>query len=167
MVENCRAMMERQSKQMVRLVDDLLDVSRITSGKLVLHKERVDLAAVLRAAVEASRPQINAGSHELIVTLPPDPVLLDADPARLGQVFLNLLNNAAKYSDPGGHIRLSTRREGGEVVVSVLDTGIGLPAAMLPLVFDVFLQADTTWKRAQGGLITIRKRGVTPVKSRT
>jgi PAS domain S-box-containing protein len=152
MVENCRAMMERQSKQMVRLVDDLLDVSRITTGKLVLHKERVDLAAVLRAAVEASRPQINAGSHELIVTLPPDPVLLDADPARLVQVFLNLLNNAAKYSDPGGHIRLSTRREGGEVVVSVLDTGIGLPAAKLPLVFDVFLQADTTWKRAQGGL---------------
>ena len=145
-------MMERQLKQMVRLVDDLLDVSRITTGKLELRKERVDLASVLRDAVEASRPLIDRGGHELTVTLPPGPVLLDADPTRLAQVFLNLLNNAAKYSERGGHIRLSVERDGSEVVVSVRDTGIGIPAAHLPHVFEVFVQVDTAWQRAQGGL---------------
>ena len=147
-----RAMMGRQLKQLVRLVDDLLDVSRITTGKLELRKERVDLASVLQAAVEASRPLIDRGGHELTVTLPPDPVLLDADTTRLAQVFLNLLNNAAKYSEPGGHIRLSVAREGCEVVVRVRDTGIGLSAAHLPHVFEVFVQVDTAWQRAQGGL---------------
>ena len=150
--ESSRAMMERQLKQMVRLVDDLLDVSRITTGKLELRKERVDLASVVRDAVEASRPLIDRQGHELTVTLPPGPVLLDADPTRLAQVFLNLLNNAAKYSEPGGHIRLSAGRDGDEVVVSVRDTGIGIPAADLPHVFEVFVQVDTAWKRVQGGL---------------
>jgi len=150
--ENSRAMMERQLKQMVRLVDDLLDVSRITTGKLELRKVRVDLAAVLRDAVEASRPLIDRGGHKLIVTLPPDPILLDADPTRLGQVFLNLLNNAAKYSEPGGHIHLSAARDGSEVVVRVRDTGIGITAADLPHIFGVFVQVDTTWQRSQGGL---------------
>ncbi len=150
--ETTRAMMERQLSQLVRLVDDLLDVSRITTGKLELRRERVDLAAVVRDAVEASRPLIDRGGHELTVTLPPDPIPLDADPVRLAQVFLNLLSNAAKYSDPGGHIRLSARRDGGEVEVSVRDTGIGIPAADLARVFDVFVQVDTAWQRAQGGL---------------
>jgi len=137
---------------MVRLVDDLLDVSRIATGKLVLRKERVDLASVLREAAEGSRPQIERGGHELTVTLPPDPVLLDADPTRLTQVFLNLLNNAAKYSEPGGHVRLTAWRDGGEVVVSVRDTGIGISAADLPRLFDVFVQVDTAWQRTLGGL---------------
>jgi CheY-like chemotaxis protein len=102
--------------------------------------------------VEASRPLIDSGGHELTVTLPPDPVLLDADPTRLAQVFLNLLNNAAKYSDRGGHIRLSVVRDGSEVVVSVRDTGIGIPASHLSHVFEVFVQVDTAWHRVQGGL---------------
>ncbi|MDB5309415.1 MAG: luxQ 1 [Gemmataceae bacterium] len=147
-----RAMMERQLKQMVRLVDDLLDVSRITTGKLEIRTERVNLAAVLWDAVEASRPLIDRGGHEFTFTPPPDPILLDADPPRLVQVFQNLLTNAAKYSEPGGHIRLSAGRDGGGVVVSVRDTGIGIPAAQLPHVFEVFVQVDTSWQRAQGGL---------------
>ncbi len=150
--ERSRAMMERQLKQMVRLVDDLLDVSRITTGKLELRKERVDLVAVLREAVEVSRPLIDHGGHELTITLPPGPVPLDADPVRLAQVFLNLLNNAAKYSERGGHIRLAVTRDGNEVVVSIRDTGIGIPAAHLTRVFEPFVQVDTSWQRAQGGL---------------
>jgi PAS domain S-box-containing protein len=150
--ESSRAMMERQLKQMVRLVDDLLDVSRITTGKLKLRKERVDLAAVLRDAVESSRALIDREGHELTVTLPPESVLLDADPNRLAQVFLNLLNNAAKYSEPGGHIRLSAARDGSDVVVSVKDSGIGIPAAQLTRIFEVFVQVDTSWRRVQGGL---------------
>ncbi len=150
--ERSRALMERQLKQLVRLVDDLLDVSRITTGKLQLHKERVDLASVVRDAVEASRPMIDRGGHELTVRSPSDPVLLDADPTRLAQVFLNLLNNAAKYSERGGRIRLSVEREGNEVVVRVRDTGIGIPASHLPHVFEVFVQVDAAWRRAQGGL---------------
>jgi PAS domain S-box-containing protein len=150
--ERSRTMMERQLNQMVRLVDDLLDVSRITTGKLELHKERVDLASVVCDAVEASRTLIDRQGQELTVTLPPGPILLDADPIRLAQVFLNLLNNAAKYSERGGHIRLSVERDGNEVVVSVRDTGIGIPASHLPHVFEVFVQVDTAWQRAQGGL---------------
>jgi PAS domain S-box-containing protein len=150
--ESSRTLMERQLKQMVRLVDDLLDVSRITTGKLELRKERVDLAAVLWGAVESSRPLIDREGHQLTVTLPPEPVLLDADPNRLAQVFLNLLNNAAKYSEPGGHIRLSAVRDGTDVVVSVKDSGIGIPAAQLTRVFEVFVQVDTSWRRVQGGL---------------
>ena len=149
---NSREMMERQLKQMVRLVDDLLDVSRITTGKLDLHKERVDLAVVVRDAVEASRAQIDAGGHELTVVLPPGAVLLDVDPTRLAQVFLNLLNNAAKYSELCKHIRLTARLDGDEVEVSVLDHGIGIPAANLPHVFEPFMQVDTSWKRTQGGM---------------
>ena len=123
-----RDMIERQVRQMVRLVDDLLDVSRITPGKLELRRQRIDLAEVLDAAVETSRPLIDAGHHELTVALPAGPVDLEADPTRLAQVFSNLLNNAAKYTEPGGHIWLTAERDGGEVVVSVRDTGIGIAA---------------------------------------
>ena len=150
--ERSRAMLERQLNQIVRLVDDLLDVSRITTGKLELRRERVDLASVVRDAVEASSPQIKRQGHELTLTFPTEPVLLDADPTRLGQVLMNLLTNAAKYSDPGGHIRLLVERDGAEAVVSVRDTGIGIAADVLPHVFDLFMQADTEWRRAQGGL---------------
>lgn len=150
--EDTREMMERQLKQMVRLVDDLLDVSRIATGKLELHKERVELASVVRDAVEASRALIEGGGHQLTIALPSDPVLLDADPARLAQVFLNLLNNAAKYSESCGNIRLSARLDGSEVEVSVQDHGIGILAAKLPYIFDAFVQVDTSWQRTQGGM---------------
>jgi signal transduction histidine kinase/CheY-like chemotaxis protein len=152
MADHSRDMMERQLKQLVLLVNDLLDVSRIATGKLELHKVRLDLAAVLREAMETCRPLIDSLGHTLTFTLPPEPILLDADSTRLGQVFLNLLNNAAKYSEPGGRISLSAVLDGGEVVVSIRDAGIGIAAAQLPRIFDVFVQVDTSWKRSQGGL---------------
>jgi PAS domain S-box-containing protein len=145
-------LIDRQVRVMARLLDDLLDVSRITRGKLDLRRERVDLAAVVAAAVETSRPLIDAGGHELTVALPADPIALHADPVRLAQVFANLLNNAAKYTEPGGHIRLSAERAGGEVVVAVTDDGIGLSADMLPRLFHIFSQAESALGRAQGGL---------------
>ena len=151
-IEQARSMMERQVGQMVRLMDDLLDISRITSGKMQLRKERVELAAVVQSAVEASRPLIEAQAHELTVTLPPEPVYLDADPTRLAQVFSNLLNNAAKYTEKGGHIWLTAERQGGEVVVSVRDTGIGIAAEHLPHIFEMFSQVDPALERSQGGL---------------
>jgi signal transduction histidine kinase len=132
-----RGMMERQLKQMVQLVDDLLDLSRITTGKLELHKERIDLTTVVRDAVESSRPLIDRQGHELSVLLPPGAVMLDADSTRLSQVFMNLLNNAAKYSERGGHIRLSVERDGSWAMVRVRDTGIGIPASHLTHVFEV------------------------------
>jgi PAS domain S-box-containing protein len=152
---------DRQVHQLVRLVDDLLDVSRITLDKLELRKEQVTLARVVQAAVEASRPLIEKCGHELTVTLPPEPVDLDADLTRLAQVFLNLLNNAAKYTEPGGHILLAAEREGGDVVVIVKDSGIGIAADMLPRVFEMFVQVDQSLDRSQGGLgigLTLVKR---------
>jgi CheY-like chemotaxis protein/two-component sensor histidine kinase len=137
---------------MVRLIDDLLDVSRITRGKLRLRRERVELASVVQSAVESSRPLIEASGHRLTVALPPEPLLLDADPTRLAQVYSNLLTNAAKYTDRGGHIRLAAERRAGEVVVSVKDTGIGIAAEHLPRLFEMFSQAVTALERSQGGL---------------
>ena len=150
--EKTRNMMERQLKQLVRLVDDLLDISRITTGKLVLRLERIEIAKVLREAAEASRALIDLGGHELVLSLPAVPIMVNADATRLFQVFLNLLNNAAKYSEPGGHIHLSAQEQGAEVVVRIRDTGIGIPADALPHIFEIFVQIDTSWKRAQGGL---------------
>jgi PAS domain S-box-containing protein len=147
-----QAMMQRQLEQMVRLVDDLLDVSRISRGKLELRREQVELAAVVGRAVETSRPLIDHLGHELTVTLPEQPVLVDADPTRLAQVFANLLNNSAKYMDRGGHIRLTAERQGGDVVVSVKDTGIGIAADQLPRIFEMYSQADGALGRSQGGL---------------
>ena len=149
---NSREMMERQLKHMVRLINDLLDVSRIATGKLGLHKERVELESVVRDAVESSRAYVDSRGHELTVVLPPGPVVLDADPARITQVFLNLLNNAAKYSEPCRSIRLTARHVGGEVEVSVQDHGIGIPAEKLPHIFEAFMQVDTSWQRSQGGM---------------
>ncbi len=150
--EATRAMMERQLGQMVRLVDDLLDISRINSGKLELRRERVELAAVVRNAVETSRPLIDRHGHELTVELPADPVPLDADPVRLAQVFANLLNNAAKYSEDGGRITFTAAVEGREVAVSVRDGGIGIAPAQLAGVFEMFAQVQTALDKSEGGL---------------
>ena len=124
-------MMERQLGHMVRLIDDLLDVSRISRNKMELRRSRVLLADVVSSAVETARPAIEAAGHELTVSLPPEPVHLDADLTRLAQVFGNLLTNSAKYTQRGGHIWLTAERRGEEVVVSVRDNGIGIPAESL------------------------------------
>ena len=145
-------MMHRQLSHMVRLIDDLLDVSRITSGKVTLRKERVSLRAVAETAVEASRPVIEASGHTLTLALPEEPVWLAADPTRLSQVVSNLLTNAAKYTPEGGRIELAASREGGEVVVRVADTGLGIPPGMLDEVFEMFTQVNRTLDRSQGGL---------------
>ena len=147
-----RGIMERQLRQMVRLIDDLLDVSRISRGKVELHKEQLTLAAVLESALETMRPALDASGRELVVDLPAEPVLLEADLTRLAQVFANLLHNAVKYTDEGGHLRLQARREGGGVVVRVRDDGIGIPADSLPRVFDIFTQVDRSTGASRGGL---------------
>jgi PAS domain S-box-containing protein len=160
-VDQTRTMMERQLAQMVRLVDDLMDVSRISRGKIELQKERVELAAVVHSAVETSRPLIEQMGHELTVTLPKPPVVVHADLTRLAQVFLNLLNNAAKYTERGGRIWLTAERQGSDVVVSVKDNGIGIAAHQLPLLFEMFAQLNHSLERAQGGLgigLTLVKR---------
>jgi PAS domain S-box-containing protein len=147
-----QGMIDRQLRHLVRLVDDLLDVSRITRGRLQLRRERVALAEVLEQALEASRPHVECAGHDLSVALPPAPVYLDADPVRLAQVFLNLIHNACKYTDPGGQIRVSAEMDGPEVVVTVADTGIGVPPEDLARLFEMFAQLGPTGERAQGGL---------------
>ncbi len=151
-VENVRSMMEQALSQLVRLVDDLLDASRITTGKLQLRKERVELATVMQSVMDTTRPIIEENGHKLELKLPAVPILLDADPMRLAQVFSNLLNNAAKYSEPGGQITVSAEPQGDQVVVRVTDTGIGIPADHLPRIFEIFAQVDTALERSQGGL---------------
>jgi signal transduction histidine kinase/ActR/RegA family two-component response regulator len=154
-------MLERQVGNLVRLVDDLMDVSRITRDLIELRREPVELAGALNAAVETAKPMIEAGEHELTVVLPSEPLILEADPVRLTQIIANLLNNAAKYSEPGGRIRLEGRREGTRAVVSVRDTGMGIPSELLPNVFDLFTQLDRTYSRKHGGLgigLTLVKR---------
>lgn len=152
---------DRQMRQMTRLIDDLLDLSRITRNRLELRKERVELAKVLQGAVETSRPLIDGLKHELTVALPPEAIYLDADFTRLAQVFANLLNNAAKYSEPGSRIYLTAERQGSDAVVAVRDTGIGIPKQMLEQIFDMFTQVDRSLERTQGGLgigLTLVKR---------
>jgi signal transduction histidine kinase len=150
-LRDARDIIERQVRQMTRLVDDLLDVSRITSGKINLQRERVTLRTVLTDAVESSRPLIDASEHKLTVTLPPEPVYLEGDAIRLVQVFSNLLTNAAKYTDNGGHIWLTAERQNGEAVVTVGDTGIGIDAVHLPRIFEMFSQVTPALERSQGG----------------
>ena len=144
--------MERQTDQLVRLVDDLMEVSRITRGKVELQTKPIDIATVISSAVEASQPLIDAASPELTVSLPPASLLVRGDPARLSQVFSNLLNNAAKYMNAGGQIFVDARREGPAVVVTVRDAGIGIEPDMLPHIFEMFTQADRSKRQAQGGL---------------
>ena len=146
-----RDIMERQVRQMVRLVDDLLDLSRIMQGKLQLCKERVEMAALIAPAVETARPIIDAKGHELIVSVPVGPVVLFADPMRLSQVLTNLLNNAAKYSEPGGKIVVSARTDGNKVVIGVRDDGVGIAPEMLPRIFDLFMQDGRSANLSQGG----------------
>jgi len=150
--EQIRSMMERQITHMVRLIDDLMDVSRITRGKLLLRTEHVALAVVVNTAVEASRPLVEQMGQELSVTLPQQALTVNADLTRLAQVFLNLLNNAAKYSRPGGHIHLHVEGQGSEVVVSVKDTGIGIAAEQLPHIFEMFAQVDRSLDTSRSGL---------------
>ncbi len=151
-IEQARAMMERQLGQLVRLVDDLLDVSRISRNKLQLRKGRILLTSVIENAVETARPLVDAKGHTLNVKLPPEPIYLDADLTRLSQVFWNLLNNGAKYTDPGGKIDLIAELEENELVVRVRDTGIGIAADVQPGLFTLFSQVDNSLERTQGGL---------------
>lgn len=147
-----RDVFERQLQHMTHLVDDLLEVSRITQGKLELRKQRLELARAMQSAMEAARPAVQAASHHLSVTLPSEPLYLDADPTRLSQMILNLLNNAAKYTPAGGSISLAARREGEQAVIVVRDSGIGIPREHLDRVFEMFSQLAPALDRSQGGL---------------
>ena len=151
-VEKSRSMMERQVDQMTRLIDDLMDISRINQGKLQLQTTRMPLADAVRNAVETSRPLIDVQGHELVVDVPPQPIYVDGDLTRLSQVFANLLNNSAKYTDRGGRIRLAVEQQGSDAVVSIADNGVGIPANMLTRVFDMFAQIDGSLEKSQGGL---------------
>jgi CheY-like chemotaxis protein len=160
-LHQARDTMERQVSQMVRLVDDLLDLSRISRDKLELRMEPVELAAVLDQALEASRPLAEQAGHNLHVQLPREPVHLHADQARLAQVFSNLLNNSCKYTPEGGEIWLRAERREGDVAVTVKDNGTGIPPDKLDSIFEMFTQVDRTLERSQGGLgigLTLVKR---------
>jgi signal transduction histidine kinase len=160
-LERLSAMMDRQVTNLVRLVDDLLEVARITRGKIELRCETIEASAVARSAVETSRPLIDAARHRLELSLPAEPVLLEGDAVRLTQIISNLLNNAAKYTDPGGDIRLSVARDGNWLEITVRDNGIGIAPEMLGRVFDLFTQADRRYDRTHGGLgigLTLVKR---------
>ena len=144
--------MDRQVTQLVRLVDDLLELSRISRGNIALHLEKLDIASVLRSAIETSRPLIDAARHQLKVKMPLQPLHVNGDAVRLSQVFANLLNNAAKYTPDGGVITLGAEVANDDVVITVEDTGIGIPTEMLDSIFNMFTQVQGTHARAQGGL---------------
>ena len=146
------AMMERQLGHMVRLIDDLLDVSRISRGMIHLKPARIELGAVIDSAVETARPLINVARHRFSITMPGNVVWLHGDATRVAQIVSNLLNNAAKYTPPGGQIELVAELAGGEVLVRVVDNGIGIPPGMLPKIFELFAQVDGGAERSQGGL---------------
>ena len=150
--QQARAIIERQTGQLKHLIDDLLEVSRITTGRVRLRRERVAMAGIVQAAVETVRPLIDQRKHELTVSLPPEPIWLNADASRMEQVVVNLLTNAAKYPDEGGHIALTVQQEVGACVLRVRDTGVGIPAELLPHIFDLFMQAERLMDRSQGGL---------------
>jgi signal transduction histidine kinase/DNA-binding response OmpR family regulator len=143
---------DRQVTNMVRLVDDLLDVSRITRGKIRLEQKCLDVSVIVQNAIETSRPLIDASEHKLSVELPAEPLHVMADEARLSQVLANLLNNAAKYTSPGGNIWITATREGNEAVFRVRDSGTGISPEMLPRIFELFTQAEQSIDRSQGGL---------------
>ena len=160
-VTQTREMMDRQLQQMIRLIDDLLDVSRISRGKIELRREVIDLKIAVLNAAETSRPLIEQAGHELKIELQPEPVLVYGDDTRLSQVFSNLLNNAAKFTRPGGKIQLGVERDQEQVVISVTDNGIGIPTHFLNSIFEMFMQVDQTLEKIQGGLgvgLTIVKR---------
>lgn len=151
-IKQAGGIIERQVRQMVRLVDDLLDVSRITKGKLRLNIERVELRGAMYRAAESARPLLDARHHEFSLVLPTDPLWVEGDPGRLEQVAVNLLTNAAKYTDPGGLIRMTVAQEGDDAVVRVADNGVGIPPEMLPKIFGLFTQVDGSLSRSHGGL---------------
>ena len=153
--------LERQLGQMIRLVDDLLDLNRVTHDRLELRRSEVELSSVIQQAVEVARPLVDLADHHLIIDLPDEPIYLNADRARLAQVFGNLLNNSCKYTRPEGTVSLSAERVGDEVVVTVKDNGAGIPPDQLDSIFDMFMQVDGTSERSQGGLgigLTLVKR---------
>ncbi|MBX6312410.1 MAG: response regulator [Isosphaeraceae bacterium] len=152
---------ERQVKHLARLLDDLLDISRITRGKIQLRTQRLDLTPIIHRAVESVRPLIEGRRHELTIAIAPGPLWLEADPTRLEQVLVNLLTNAAKYTEEGGRIELTAQYEGKDIVIAVRDTGIGLTPEMLSRIFELFVQAERALDRSQGGLGI----GLTLVKS--
>jgi len=159
--EQARVMMARQLEQMVHLIDDLLEVGRISRGKIELKRVPVDLTVALQHAFEVAKPSIDAAAHELVIEVPPGPLIVDADVTRLAQVFGNLLNNAAKYTNPGGHLRVTVTRADEHVSTSIRDDGIGIPADKLPKIFEMFAQVDNSVQRMQGGLgigLSIAKR---------
>ena len=151
-VRYAREIIERQVHHLVHLVDDLLDVSRITLGKVKLQKQPIEVATIIARAVETSRPAIDVRRHQLTLSLPPKGVRVDADPTRLAQIIGNLLSNAAKYMDEGGEIFLTTEQTADQVIIRVRDTGIGIAPELLPLVFDLFIQGDRSLARSDGGL---------------
>ena len=151
-VNRVTALMERQVGHLVGLVDDLLDVNRISRGKMELHRGRIELATVVQTAVETARSLSERMGHELIVTLPSQPICVNVDPLRLVQVVDNLLNNACKFTEKGGRIRLSVEREGEQAVIRVRDTGMGIAADQLSSIFDMFMQADVSMERSNSGL---------------
>lgn len=160
-VEKLRAIMERQIRQMSRLIDDLLDVSRITRGKIQLRRQAVDLNTIVEGAVEAVAPLIESCSHHLEVVKSTTPLMIDGDVARLTQIIANLLNNAAKYTPREGKLRITVERRGGEALIRVVDNGAGIPQSMLESIFDMFKQVDQTLDRSHGGLglgLTLVKR---------
>lgn len=146
------AMMDRQMVHLVRLIDDLLDVARVSQGKIELRKQRIEIAEAARLALEACRPLLDAAGHRLEVSMPAGPLWLDADLTRISQIIGNLLNNSGKYTPEGGVIRFSVREEGAGAVITVADNGIGIPAEMLGQVFDLFAQVDHRQEHARGGL---------------
>lgn len=147
-----REMMDRQLVHLVRLIDDLLDVSRVSQGKIELRKERIQAADVIRSALETNRPLIASAGHSLAVDMPPEPIWIDADLTRLAQVVSNLLNNAAKYTPKGGRIGLSLRTEGNDAVIAVSDNGLGIPLDMQSRIFQLFAQVENHADHARGGL---------------
>jgi two-component system CheB/CheR fusion protein len=151
-VQWAKTIIDRQMQAMTRLIEDLMDVSRISRGKIELRREPLDLARVIQDAVDSSRPIIEQHGHELTVSLPTEAVSLAGDPTRLTQVFLNLLNNAAKFTERGGRISLAAEAADGGVTVTVRDTGLGIPAANLSTIFDMFSQVESTMSRSRGGL---------------
>jgi PAS domain S-box-containing protein len=163
LIADTRGMMERQVQQMVRLIDDLLDVARITQGKLELRKRRALLSEIVTSAVEATRPALEEAGHRLTVSIPPQPVHLIADPNRLAQVIANLLNNASKYTPDGGSIWLTAEQTDREIIVRVKDTGFGIPADMVERIFEMFAQIDRPVEKGYTGLgigLTLVKRMV-------
>jgi signal transduction histidine kinase len=150
--DNVRDMMDRQLAHMVRLIDDLLDMSRVSKGKIELRKEKTSLQSIIQSSLETSRPHIEEGRHELILDMPDEPIWVDADITRLGQVVGNLLNNAAKYTPEGGKIRLLARAENDRAIVKVIDNGVGIPDHMRAKIFELFTQVKSSLEQSQGGL---------------